>query len=138
MWHALPQEIITKILGYTYCLQNKDLLVDIKNYNEIKEIVLDDYRNFWYEYDFGSDFRENMLLTDLLHFLQIHESFINGCVEVLPFHFRQVFLLQNVPTEEIYNSIKRFNNINNVKTRINILFGLMSPLTRQKFAKIYL
>lgn len=44
--NKLPDDIIQYIIPYTYQLQNKPLLNDIKNYKETKDIISELYYNY--------------------------------------------------------------------------------------------
>jgi hypothetical protein len=43
----LPVDIILQIIPYTYNLQNKNLLNDIINYKEMRNLLLELYYKYW-------------------------------------------------------------------------------------------
>ena len=97
--------IINHIIPYTYNIQSKSLLEDIKNYNEIKTKLMND------KYD-----------TDIIK----HEILANCYIN------RRIY--NNVLQRHYQTNLKKFDNTCQYKysqnTRFNFLFGLLTPEER--------
>jgi hypothetical protein len=113
--------IINHIIPYTYNIQKKDFLMDIRNFHI-------DYRMIINVYLF--DYNKLILLHDLLFFMNIYENrFIINI-------FKKYISFKNYSNKEIYNYIiNHFELHNKINTfrKIKFLIGLMTPLQRTKF-----
>lgn len=113
--------IINHIIPYTYNIQKKDFLMDIRNFHI-------DYRMIINVYLF--DYNKIILLHDLLFFMNIYENrfIINTCKKHISF--------TEYTNKEIYNYIINHFELHNKKNtfrKIKFLIGLMTPLQRTKF-----
>lgn len=134
--NLLPNDIILKIISYTYNPQSKQLLQDILSFNETKlklfsQIFVLNYnwqitRYNWYEIN------------------NLHVDYISNLVDEL-----LIFMYSKVNGQNIYNYLsqrsykyktrEQVNNcINNIKkkdykTQINILWGVLKPFERKIF-----
>ena len=114
----LPTEIIHKIISYTYCPQPKFLTEDIISFYVSKQVC-----NFLY-YDYWIIQMGNETLEDKYWLLTNLYNYINK----IPFIFNRVFTrMYNI------NHVNKFYNKTDIKTQINIIFGLMTPLERNTF-----
>jgi len=118
----IPDDIIINhIIPYTYNIQPKELLMDIKSfyidYNIINNVYIFDYNNV-------------ILLRDLLFFTEIYEY--KKLINI----FKKHIFLKNYLNTRIYNYI--INNIElnikiNTVRKVRFLIGLMTPFQRTQF-----
>jgi hypothetical protein len=124
--NQLPLEIIiNNIIPYTYNIQSKNLLVDIRSfyidYNIIDNIYTFDYNNI-------------ILLRDLLFFTQLnkYEKLINIIKKHIFFNNDSIkasnYIINNFET-----NIKL-----NIDRKIKFLFGLMTPIQRTRFINTFI
>ena len=68
LMNRLPTDIINHIIPYTYNLQNKDILSDIKNYVESKNEIFQSYQKNYYSTSEGLPWREYLfdIINDFL------------------------------------------------------------------------
>ena len=104
--------IINHIIPYTYNIQPKLLLEDIKNYYEIKQILMDDKYN------------TNIIKRELLCILYIKTKATN----ILSRRFQVNLKKCN------YKIIDKYSR----DTKFNILFGLFSKEERNRFSEYIL
>ena len=128
--HIPEDVIINNIIPYTYNIQNKKLLRDIKNYTEDLNLVKISYT---YDYNF------HILLHDLIQFCnngilslyEVNEKYCN----IINRHIKY----KNYNKDNIYNFL--FLNIHtyneNFLKKINFLWGLLKPIERTRFINIY-
>ena len=123
---GLPMGIIQIILQYTYCPQPSKLLGDVKNYSISLNEITEKYYNYFNEIEPGEhlNWLENNLIryannnrpTNLGPHIKIQDildrSFMNLKLKMLP----------------IYN-----NHTLNIKTIINIFWGLLTIKERNEF-----
>jgi len=118
----IPDDIIINhIIPYTYNIQPKELLMDIKSfyidYNIINNVYIFDYNNV-------------ILLRDLLFFTEIYEY--KKLINI----FKKHIFFKNYLNTRIYNYI--INNIElnikiNTVRKVRFLIGLMIPFQRTQF-----
>jgi len=118
----IPDDIIINhIIPYTYNIQPKELLMDIKSfyidYNIINNVYIFDYNNV-------------ILLRDLLFFTEIYEY--KKLINI----FKKHIFFKNYLNTRIYNYI--INNIElnikiNTVRKVRFLIGLMTPFQRTQF-----
>ncbi len=124
--NELPLEIIiNNIIPYTYNIQSKNLLMDIRSfyidYNIIDNIYTFDYNNI-------------ILLRDLLFFTQLnkYEKLINIIKKHIFFNNDSIkasnYIINNFET-----NIKL-----NIDRKIKFLFGLMTPIQRTRFINTFI
>jgi hypothetical protein len=126
----LPTDVIQHILSYTYCPQNKNLLVDLANYTETKEQLLDLYYDFWVTkmQEFGED--KNWLINDIFGFANNEKPTMCGYVDNFYNIFkRNIFLQTNEKIDKyVYNLEKKPS-----PNQINIFLGLLTVNERNDF-----
>ena len=116
-WYKLPTHVVQHILSYTYNIQPKKLLDDIKNYYKTQkllfviqpvQLITHDLYNFinWFQYDYVYSYYSTFL--------------------------RHYMLNNNVSVIRFIQFTKRLH----IKTQINILWGLMRPAERDEFISI--
>ena len=140
---CLPNDLIQYcIIPYTYQIQNKDLLRDIRTYK--KDINLLD--NIY-----GTMYTNSILLYDLKRFCQIPHAHGFGDwleaidvyeLDILPRCFtlwRRHFLYKNMTNTQIHTHIINFDIIRTSKQRlIMFLWGLLLPEERTDFINKYI
>jgi hypothetical protein len=133
--NKLPQELIAKIISYTYSCQNKDLLEDVKSYVGLKQVVLADYYRMWIvEIRSPENQDKNWLANDISLFLNDYEASMNGYTKTYLAAFRRLFKLKNKSYEEIVHISFRLWDIE-VNYIINFLWGLLTTEQRHQFIK---
>jgi len=112
----LPNDIINKIISYTYCIQSKDLLEDIVSYSYTKNIlyhlVTGKYSRYnWFTYTENS-----------INYLgiELHQYLMNNKLKYIDNNLIY------------YYNYKRYGSI---KSRINYFWGLLTPEERNGFLK---
>ena len=118
----IPDDIIINhIIPYTYNIQPKEILMDIKSfyvdYNIINNVYMFDYNGI-------------ILLRDLLFFNEIYEY--KKLINI----FKKHIFFKNYSNTQIYNYI--INNIElNIKIntirKVRCLIGILTPFQRTKF-----
>lgn len=110
---SLPFDIIINhIIPYTYNIQSKLLLEDIKNYYTVKEILMN------YRYD------TDIIKHDILAVFYDNKSLLN---KILHRNFQIKFKNYD------FNIIYKYSN----NTRFNILFGLFTKKKDKHFLNIF-
>jgi len=131
----LPTDIINCIIPYTYNLQNKTLLDDIKNYTETKEKVFEVYHNFWITHLGGIAVEDKLwLLSNIFSYINDYQAIMYGYVD----NFYNVFF-RNLSLRTI-DDVTHFLNylkIQNANTQINIIWGLLISTERNEVIRIF-
>ena len=121
----LPPEIILLIIPYTYNLQNKNLLSDIRNYTKTRRLLMKLYHEYWIIDAESQDPEEdiNWLINDIYLYANNHEASMYGYVD----NFYNIFK-RNVSLQTNDNIDKYIINLDKKtgKTQINILLGLLT------------
>jgi hypothetical protein len=117
MWHKLPLHIIHHIFSYSYHVQSKQLLSDIKNYYSTKQFLF-----------------ESQPLTFIIHDLHyfinwFQEDFISSYYATF---FRHYMIFSIAGVLQYIHMMQRFP----LQTQINIIWGLMRPAERNEFISI--
>ena len=113
----IPIDIIYfKIIPYTYSIQSSILLLDIKNFNKTKKIVLDLYYSLYYHLlKNEKDADKYWLVSDLILFTRKNK----------------IFLYKN-----IYKLYNRFICLNkSINYQFNIFWSRITPIERDLFIK---
>jgi hypothetical protein len=132
----LPQDIVDYIIPYTYQLQNKPLLEDIKNYNETKELILDLYYNYWIVNLEETDPEDKYwFVNDLIGFINNYQATMYGYTDNFYNTFRRNQYLQ---TCESINSYVSNLETKPVDSQINIFWALLTPKERNEFIVSFL
>ena len=145
--HRLPLELrLWCIIPYTYQLQNKALLRDIRTYRTDKNILDNVY---------GTQYNNNILLHDLKQFCQIEEILFyivhdnpdevnNISIDDLPHCFtiwRRYYANQQLDNVELMNEMIPFitTRINSSLSRkIHFIFGLLTVEERTNFIENFI
>jgi len=124
----LPMELVLQIIPYTYCLQNKTLLHDIKNYTESKTILSNYYYNYWIIFIQSQEPQDKYwLVNDLFAYANNYNPTMNGYDE----HFynifkRNTFLQSNKDIDRYILNLEK----KDVSSQINIFLGMLTPNQR--------
>jgi hypothetical protein len=115
--HKLPVHIVHHILSYSYNVQSKKLLSDIKNYYATKQLLFESQPHTFILHDlhyfinwFQADYVYSYYSTFLRHYM------ISSIASVLQY----IDMMQRFP----------------LQTQINIIWGLMRPDERNEFLSI--
>jgi len=120
----LPKEIIYKILFYTYDIQPKFLLSDIRNLQCTKSLLYTIYRSYW------EDEYNDWLINDITAFANNQNATMYGYVP----HFYNIFLRNKLlNTDEDVDKYISILGRRSVKSQINIFLGLFTIEDRVKF-----
>jgi hypothetical protein len=132
LFSRLPYDIIYIIIPYTYQLQNKTLLEDIRHYykskNDLLEFYLLIYLSFTPSSMNNNQYEKYLLVTDL--FMDILFN-----IRSYKSDFLTRVLLVNTP-QQVDRYIFHLKN-KNINSQINILWGLFTPEERTKFMYEY-
>jgi hypothetical protein len=128
----LPMDIILHIIPYTYQLQNKVLLSDIKSYTETKTLLSNDYYNYWIiEMQYAEEGYEDKywLLNDIFVYANNDNPTMYGYDE----HFynifkRNPFLQSNQDIDRYILNLEK----KDVCSQINIFLGMLTPEQRNE------
>ena len=112
----LPIELVNTIIPYTYSVQDKQLLLDIKSFT--KDIGL--IKSFYY-----TQYNERVLLFDLLQFLYLYKVEIKKTYK----HLTKL---------HVSNLYYKYNKIHNKSRIINLIISFLSPLHRTRFINEYI
>jgi len=124
----LPQEIVDYIIPYTYKLQNKDMLYDIKNFTQSKSDLLYLYHAFWVLYMEEEEPEHHYwLLNDLIAYTNNYSPTMNGYINTFYSIFSRNLLLKT--NQHIENYVSNLEK-KEVVSQINILLGLLTPYER--------
>jgi len=129
--NRLPYDIIIHIIPYTYNLQSKFLLEDIKNYKKVKISLLEIYKYIWIEW-VGSNTQDDdkyWLINDLIAYSNDYNATMLGYVD----KFYEIWKRNNFlkTRQEIDFYFKKIEK-KNVSTQINIVLGLLTPTERNE------
>jgi hypothetical protein len=129
--NRLPYDIINHIIPYTYNLQSKSLLEDIKNYKKVKISLLEIYKYIWIEW-VGSNSQDDdkyWLINDLIAYSNDYKATMFGYVDKFyEIWKRNNFLKTRQEIDVYFKKIER----KNVSTQINIVLGLLTPTERNE------
>lgn len=131
-----PHDIILHIISYTYNVQNKKLLEDIKNFYDTKTQITQFYRDAW---TFSSNDpyiaqinATEWLINDVFSYINDHKASMYGFVK--PFYniFRRHPFLKKIRNinRYVYELEKK-----TAKTQFNIVWGLLLPEERNIFCE---
>lgn len=122
--------IINHIIPYTYSIQAKSLLFDIRSYHDDLSIV---------EKVYFIDYNNYMLLNDLIIFCNSNIAREIGTICKYSI-LRRTFMLWSKSQEFIDKYILHTlhtNKKNNPNKKVKILWGLLTPLERTRFINKY-
>lgn len=131
----LPHDIINKIISYTYNIQNKELLNDIKSFYSTKYEIKNKYilkynslitRYNWYEYN---NLYINYIYC-LVDELYIYMKTKMNSKNIYNYILERSFKNRTIEEAKIYlNKIALLNQ----ETQLNILWGILKPNERKLF-----
>jgi hypothetical protein len=125
----LPLDIVQNIIPYTYNLQNKMLLDDIKNYKDTKDQVSKLYYKFWIDYiEHPVPEDRNWLINDIFSYANDYKPTMYGYVEKFYNILNRNIQLDNITKMDKYVELLEKKQVN---TQINILWGLLLPNERR-------
>jgi len=124
----LPMDIINHIIPYTYCLQKKDLLADIKNYSETKTLLSNNYYNYWIIFVESQEPQDKYwLVNDLFAYANNYNATMYGYVEEFYNIFkRNPFLQSNQDIDRYILNLEK----KDVASQINVFLGMLTPSQR--------
>lgn len=130
----LPMDIVLQIIPYTYHLQNKDLLADIKNYIETKTLLSDYYYNYWIIFMQSHELQDKYwLINDIFAYTNNYNPTMNGYVEQFYNIFkRNTFLQTNQDIDRYILNLEK----KDVRSQINVFLGLLTLQERKEFIGI--
>lgn len=131
----LPLDVINQIIPYTYSVQPKVLLEDIRSYYNTKKSIEKIYFNTFYD-DFFIDDKVDKcwLINDLFAFANDYNATIFGFVDSFYNIFSRNIMLKN-DFEKIKLFISQLEN-RKIELQINIFWGLFTPEERNDFIDI--
>ena len=112
----LPIELVNIIIPYTYNIQDKQLLLDIKSFSKDIELI----KSVYY-----TQYNEHVLLFDLLQFLYLYKDEIKNTYK-------------NLTKLYVSNLYYKYNKIRNKSRIINLIISFLSPLHRTRFINEYI
>lgn len=136
----LPIDIINHIIPYTYSIQPRELLEDIRSYSDTKESIENIYYDLWFKDDlwFEEDGDEIVdkcwLINDLFAFANDYNPTIFGFVDSFYNIFSRNIMLKK-DFEKINNFIGKLEN-ESIEKQINIFWGLFNMEERMDFIDI--
>lgn len=124
----LPLDIVFQIIGYTYKLQNKDLLHDIRNYTEAKTLLLHIYYNYWFIHEHSSaPAHKEWLINDIFAYANNYHATMFGYTDKFYSIFRRNPYLQDEKQIDDYVCDLEKKD---TSTQINVFLGLLTPAER--------
>jgi len=128
MYKVLPIDIINYIIPYTYNIQKKELLIDIKNYNNTKTKLYNTYYNY-YIVELGEEEPEdkNWIINDLFRYLNNYQV-----LETKYSKYTYDIFTRNTYIVNIEKYMENFEK-KTVNTQINIIWGLFTIEERNLF-----
>jgi hypothetical protein len=124
----LPLDLVLHIIPYTYCLQNKTLLHDIKNYAESKKILSNYYYNYWIIFIQSQEPQDKYwLVNDLFAYANNYNPSMYGYVEQFYNIFkRNTFLQTNQDIDRYILNLEK----KDATRQINVFLGMLTPNQR--------
>jgi hypothetical protein len=124
----LPMDIILHIIPYTYHLQNKVLLTDIKSYLETKILLSNYYYNYWVlSLEVQEPQDKYWLINDIFAYTNNYSPSMNGYVEQFYNIFkRNPFLQSNQDIDRYILNLEK----KDVCSQINVFLGILTPKER--------
>jgi hypothetical protein len=130
----LPMDIVLQIIPYTYHLQNKDLLDDIKSYTETKTLLFNNYYNYWIIFIQSQEPQDKYwLVNDLFAYTNNYNPTMNGYVEQFYNIFkRNIFLHGNQDIDRYILNLEK----KHVNSQINVFLGMLTPNERSELINL--
>jgi len=129
----LPEDIIQYIIPFTYSIQSKELIHDIKSYYYGKQMVTSIYYGMWFDsYEENND--KNWLINDLFSFANDYNPTMFGFTESFYNIFSRNIMLKKDENKVISYIVHLENE--KIDKQINIFWGLFTPEEREDFMEI--
>lgn len=131
LFSTLPSEIISHIISYTYCVQKKELLEDIKSFYITKQILLTTYYQRFVIDNYLYDGEHLLwLLNDMYYFSNSVSPAVCGFMP--PFYnlFHRHCLLRTRLDVDVFVGILEKKVYS---SQINVFLGLFTPMERDAF-----
>ena len=124
----LPYEIKMKIIPYTYNVQSRELLLDIRSFYNDFQTVMDCYY---------IHYNERILLHDL------HVYCTNNLIEFKDSHYMVIpneYLINNIFQASLFVNNRLYNNhtLDEIRIKVRLMWGLLGPLHRTRFINKYI
>lgn len=132
----LPYELIEIIRKYTYRFQNKELLLDIRDYNYSKKLVLQlYYTRFIHDIENEANSDKNWLSNDIDRYLNEDQATMFGLTDK---YYNTLLRLYTFKTplsiDKFY--VKKLQNYP-INKEINIAWGLLTPIERKEMMNMF-
>lgn len=131
----LPSDLIARILPYTDSLQPAPLLQDIVHYVTTRTTLLKLYHQYWkVEWNQWEDEANNTddmdwLINDIVAYANDHRATMYGYTPRMhEIVMRQVGMQD---TEKVDRALRHLDTLP-VRTQINVMLGLLTPLEREE------
>ncbi len=135
--NKLPQDIVLRIIPYTYSVQNKELLQDIIDYTKMKLLLLKRYFYFWiFIMENNEPEDKNWMVNDLISFANDDNPTMLGYVDKFYNIFKRNTQLQT-KSKDIIDKYFYHLEKKDVNTQINIFLGLLLPFEREEFFDLF-
>ena len=124
----LPEEVINIIIPYTYNLQPKELLLDIRSFSSDFQMVMDCYY---------IHYNERILLHDLhVYCTNNFILFNNADYLVIP----NEYLIGNIFQASLFINNRLYNNHTSteIRNKVRLIWGMLGPIHRTRFINKYI
>jgi hypothetical protein len=130
--NKLPMDIVLRIIPYTYNVQNKKLLDDIVNYNEIRTTLLELYYQYWtiiMQEPYQDEYKY-WLINDIIAYANKYNATMYGYVDNFYNIFKRDIRFQRRTNEEIDKFVSELGR-KDVSQQINVFLGLLTASERK-------
>ena len=126
MINYLPLDVVRYIIPYTYQIQNKQLLHDIKDYNKSKLVILDLYYEYWIVFLESIEHKE-WFINDLFAYANNDQATMLGYTD----DFYKLFSRNTrLTTKKKVDKYIEQLSTKEINTQINLFWGLLLPEER--------
>ena len=127
--YNLPRELQIQILEFYYQKQSDDLCRDIKSFVITRDLLINDYKAYWYDYT--DENYLDWLANDITAYMNEFQSTIDGYTQSHIDKWKRLFYFKNKSNNDIYNITSlaelKMPAIQDICTRI----GIMTPKERR-------
>ena len=135
--NQLPTELILIIRAYSYSPQPIEIRNDLISYFESKKTICTifslRYRDLMI-HEINSDL--NWLVSDILCFMNCHRASFYNYQKQFYNIFKRNYMLRNAENHYINKIVNRACGKKNIRSQINIYWGLLTPEERNTFIEI--
>ena len=132
----LPEDILKRIIPYTYNSQPSILLRDIRNYHNTLQLINKIYYQYWVIDRFSTAIGSKW---ELINDIEVYANHNTPTMVSFIDNFRHIwfrnFTLNN--NDEFESFIMKYNR-KSVSTQINMFWGMLTPNERNQFIVITL